>query len=113
MVIFTNCRTSDASAVNALDEVAAFLVANYNGVAPAGPILERPVLLPMRREGNAVVLKYLTLPGVRYGVESSSDLMDWIPKNGLTGENATSLQSEFVDDVSAPHRFFRIHAQLD
>jgi CubicO group peptidase (beta-lactamase class C family) len=113
VVIFTNCRTSDSSSFTALDQVAAFLVTTYSGAAASGPTLEIPSLLPLRREGNSFILEYLTLPGVRYGVESSSALPVWIPRNGPTGQLATSLRTEFVDDGLASRIFFRVAARLE
>jgi len=49
------------------------------------------------------------LIGVKYRLESSFDLKNWITNNGANGLIATSLQSSFSDTNPAPTKFFRAH----
>jgi len=108
VVVFANCRSADATTALALDDVAGLLVSRYSGATPTGPWLETPTILPPRRIANNIACDYLTLPGVSYQVQASSNLVNWSPANGLGGQVATSLQSSYTNTFPGPQNFFRI-----
>jgi hypothetical protein len=110
VVVFTNCRSEDSSTALALDDVAGLLVSRYSGAAASGPWIEAPTVLPLRLAGNNFTFDYLTLPGVSYVVETSSDLTSWSPGNGTNGQMATSLESSYADTPPGARRFFRVKA---
>jgi len=109
VIVYVNCHTADNTAILALSDAASLLINAYAGAAASGPWLEIPAALPLRRLANGFAFDYLTLIGVEYRVESSSDLKNWVTNNGANGETATSLQSSFSDTNPATTRFFRAH----
>jgi len=113
VVVFTNCRSADNSTALALDDVAGLLVSRYSDATASGPWLEAPTALPLRLVGNSFAFDYLTLPGVSYVVEISSDLSNpasWAPANGTNGQIATGLQGSYSDTTQGIRRFFRAKA---
>ncbi len=110
VVVFTNCRSADSSTSLALDDVSSLLVGRYSGAAASGPVMEIPVSLPLRRVGTDYAFDFLTLPGVPYVVQVSSDLSGWLPANGSAGPTATSYKTSWLDTDPGKIRFFRAKA---
>ncbi len=110
VVVFTNCRSSDKSTENALEDVSSLLVGRYKDAVAAGPLLERTVLLSPRRVDNDLAFDFSTLSGVWYAVETSPDLASWTPANGTNGQTACSLQTSFIDTKPAAKKFYRVKA---
>ena len=110
VAVYANCHSVDNTAILALSDAASFLIGVYAGAAASGPWLETPSNLPLGRLPNGFVFDYLTLVGVRYRVETSSDLQNWTTNNnGTNGQIATSLQSSFTDTNTATRKFYRAH----
>jgi CubicO group peptidase (beta-lactamase class C family) len=104
IVVFTSCRSGDSSTFNALDAVAGMLVNNYSSAAASGPFLEKPAFLALRFVNGNVALDYLTLPGISYQVETSSELFTW---TSAVTTQATSLISIYTDTDPGRQKFYR------
>jgi CubicO group peptidase (beta-lactamase class C family) len=109
VIVYANCHSADNTTVLAMSDAASLLINTYAGAVPSGPWLEIPSAQPLRRITNGFAFNYLTLIGVRYRVESSSDLNNWVTNNGANGQTATSLQSSFLDINPTSAKFFRAH----
>ena len=107
VVIYANCSSSNTNTGLALNDAATLLVLRYSAAIASGPLLEAPSALPLRSVGNSFAFDYLTLPGVSYAVETSSDLKSWTSANGPIGQTATSLQSSFIDTNPGASKFYR------
>jgi CubicO group peptidase (beta-lactamase class C family) len=109
VLVAVNCSINNhtSAAINdALNLLAGYFYAN-----PSGPLLEDPAAGSLAA-GDKVVFDYLTLPGVSYLVESSSNLLrsNWTPANGANGQTATNLKSRYSETRSAPVKFYRVKA---
>jgi len=107
VVIYANCSSTNTNTGNALNDAATVLVLRYSASPASGPLLETPSALSLRSVGTSFAFDYLTLPGVPYAVETSSDLKSWTPANGASGQTATSLQSSFTDTNPGTKKFYR------
>ena len=107
VVIYANCSSTNPNTGLALNDAATVLVLRYSAVTAAGPLLETPSALPLRNLDGGFAFDYLTLPGVPYAVETSTDLKIWNPTNGAYGQTATSLQSTFTDNSPGIKKFYR------
>ena len=107
VVIYANCSSANVNTGLALNDAATLLVLRYITSGATGPLLEEPVGLPLHRVDNKDVFDFLTLPGVPYAVETSSDLQSWSPANGASGQTATSLQTTFAAPHCGSRQFFR------
>ena len=90
--------------------IATLLVGRYSAAAASGPLMEIPTALPLRRVGDTLAFDFLTLPGIAYVVETSSDLQHWTTANDATGQTATSLQMSYPDSSPGTTRFYRARA---
>jgi CubicO group peptidase (beta-lactamase class C family) len=107
-IVHTNCRSADNAVGLALDDVAGLLIGRYTDGVPAGPLLEEPAALPLRRSGNGFAFDFYTLPGLRYLVETGPSFAAWSPANGAAGQSATSLTTTFNDPTPAAlQKFYR------
>ena len=110
VVCYVNCHSADNTALLALSDAAALLINTYASAAASGPWLEVPAALPLRRQTNSYAFDYQTLIGVRYRVETSTNLQSWTTNaNGTNGQIATSLQSSFTDTNLVARKFYRAH----
>ena len=109
VVVYCNCHSADTTVLLAMSDAASLLINAYAGVTASGPWLEVPTALPLRSVNNGFAFDYQTLIGVRYGVESSTDLKNWTTNNGVNGQIATNLQSTFTDMNVTPQKFYRAH----
>jgi len=107
VVVYTNCSAANTNTGLALNDAATLLVLRYYSANAAGPLLESPSALPLHNVSSGLAFDYLTLPGVPYGVETSTDLQTWTPANGASGQTATSLQSTFTDSNPGTRKFYR------
>ena len=108
VIAYVNCHSADSTALLALSDAANYLINKYNGVAASGPWLEVPAALPLRRQTNSYAFDYQTMIGVRYRVETSTNLQSWTTNaNGTNGQIATSLQSSFTDTNLVARKFYR------
>ena len=105
-----NCSATNTAVGDALNDVATLLVNNYVNAAPTGPLLEDPAPSSLVVHEHAI-FSYLTLPGLSYVVETSTNLPGiWTPANGVNGQTAGSLVSAYTDSSSAPMKFYRVKA---
>jgi len=107
VVIYANCSSTNTNTGLALNDAATVLVLRYSAAIASGPLLETPSALPLRSVGNNFAFDFLTLPGVVYTVETSTDLKNWSPANGPSGQAATSLQTSFLDTNPGTSKFYR------
>jgi len=108
VVVYCNCHSADSTVALAMADAASLLINNYAGATASGPWLEVPAALPLRRLSTNFAFDYFTLIGVRYRVETSSDLQNWTTNNnGTNGQIATSLQSSFTDTNAATRKIYR------
>jgi CubicO group peptidase (beta-lactamase class C family) len=108
VVVFANCQAADDSAVLAMDDAASLLVSRFSSVTASGPMLETPTCLLPRFVDGKFSFDFLSLPGVRYLVQTSPDLITWNTVNGATGQVAASLQSSYTDLTPALQKLYRI-----
>jgi hypothetical protein len=105
-----NCSATNTAVGDALNDVATLLVNNYVNALPSGPLLEDPAPSALVVHDHAV-FSYLTLPGLSYIVETSTNLLSgWTPANGANGQTASSLVSAYSDSSVAPVKFYRVRA---
>jgi hypothetical protein len=110
VVVYCNCHSADNTVILAMSDAASLLINTYAGATASGPWLEVPASLPLRRTNSNFAFDYLTLIGVRYRVETSTNLLDWTTNvNGSNGQIATNLQSSFTDPNAAARKFYRAH----
>jgi hypothetical protein len=103
-----NCSATNTAVGDALNDVATLLVLNYVDALPIGPLLEDPAPSALVVQDHAV-FSYMTLPGLSYVVETSTNLLNgWTPANGANGQTATSLVSAYADSNPAPVKFYRV-----
>ena len=82
---------------------------NYANALPSGPLLEDPAPSALVVHDHAV-FSYVTLPGLSYVVETSTNLSSWTPANGANGQTANSLVSAYSDSSFAPMKLYRVKA---
>jgi CubicO group peptidase (beta-lactamase class C family) len=105
-----NCSATNTAVGDALNDVATLLVLNYANALPNGPLLEDPAPSGLTVHDHAV-LSYLTLPGLAYVVEITTNLHgNWAPANGANGQTAAGLVSSYTDSSLSPVKFFRVRA---
>jgi CubicO group peptidase (beta-lactamase class C family) len=110
VVVFTNCQSDDDSTSLGLDNVASLLVGRYSDSVPKGPLIETPFAITPRVTQTNFAFNYTTLPGIRYLIQSSTDLKTWSPTNADLGHSATNLQSSHIRTIENPgpgQMFFR------
>ena len=107
VVSFANCSSANTNTGLALNDVATLLVLRYSAATVTGPLLEIPSALPLRRVDSNFAFDYLTLPGVPYVVETSTNMLSWTPANGASGQTAASLKTSFIDINPGPIKFYR------
>ena len=109
IVIAVNCSINNFTSAAIGDALT--LLAGYFYANPSGPLLEDPAVSSLV-VGDKVIFDYLTLPGLSYRVETSSNLLisSWTPANGANGQTATSLKSFYTETNSAPLKFYRVKA---
>ena len=111
VVVFANSSSdADSRTTDALDEVASLLVSRYSGTTVNGPLIELPVALPLRHSTNSVAFEFLSIPGVPYYAESSTNLTTWVPANGAVSQTATNLQTTIIDTNPGFKKFYRVKA---
>lgn len=107
VLVFTNCHSDDNATGLGLDAVAGLLVQRYSNATPAGPWLEAPTMASFLQGRREAIIEYLTLPGVYYSNESSSDLVTWKPLGAPNGTLARSYRTVFSEANSARQAFYR------
>lgn len=105
-----DCTATNSSVSQALNDVATLLVLNYANALPSGPLVEDPASAGLVVQDHAV-FSYLTLPGLAYVVETTTNLqVNWAPINGANGQTAAGLVSSYTDASLSPAKFFRVRA---
>jgi hypothetical protein len=105
-----NCSATNTAVGAALNDVATLLIINYANALPSGPLLEDPAPSALVVHDHAV-FSYVTLLGVSYVVETSTNLLSgWTPANGANGQAAAGLVSSYTDSSFAPMKFYRARA---
>lgn len=64
-------------------------------------------ILPVGPPGLCAVLEWRSVPGLRYQVESSSDLVAWSAVAGLVDATATLTPFLVTEPAGTPYVFYR------